>query len=89
MSTRSIVLGHYIPGNSLLHRLDPRVKLISLLILLVALFLIKTFYGFLLFTVFIVALFLNSRLPKRYFFRGLRPILVIVSLNLFIHFFFY
>ncbi|HAA34850.1 MAG TPA: transporter, partial [Firmicutes bacterium] len=51
---RSVTLGHYLPGNSLLHRLDPRIKLLSLLILIIALFLVKTFTGFILFAVFIL-----------------------------------
>lgn len=88
MSMRSITLGHYIPGNSLLHQLDPRVKLISLFILIAALFLIKTFYGLIFFAFFITAVFISSRLPRRYFFRGLKPIFYIVLFTLILHFFF-
>ncbi|RJX24016.1 MAG: energy-coupling factor transporter transmembrane protein EcfT [Dethiobacter sp.] len=85
---RSITLGHYLPGNSLLHKLDPRVKLLSLLILIVALFLVKTFLGFLLFAAFMLIIFASSRLPWRYFLRGLRPILYIVLFTLILHFLF-
>jgi energy-coupling factor transport system permease protein len=85
---RSITLGHYLPGNSLLHRLDPRVKLVSLLIMIVALFMIKTFPGFLLFGAFVFIMFLSSRLPWRYFLRGLRPVLYIVLFTLILHFLF-
>lgn len=88
MSMRSITLGHYIPGKSLLHQLDPRIKLISLLILIVALFFIKTFTGFILYALFIGALFISSRLPWRYFFRGLKPIFYIVLFTLVLHFLF-
>ena len=88
MNARSITLGHYIPGNSLLHKLDPRVKLISLLILLTALFFIKTFYGFFLYALIISLIFSGSGLPWRYFFRGLKPVFYIVIFNLLIHFFF-
>ena len=88
MGVRSITLGHYIPGNSLLHRLDPRVKLFSLLVLLTTLFLIKTFTGFFFYTLIIGSLFLSSGLPRSYFFRGLKPIFYIVLFNLIIHFFF-
>lgn len=85
---RSITLGHYLPGNSLLHRLDPRVKLLSLLIMIIALFIVKTFSGFILFGVFILIIFVSSRLPWRYFLRGLRPVLYIVLFTLILHFLF-
>jgi len=88
VSMQSITLGHYIPGNSLLHQLDPRVKLISLFILIVALFLIKTFNGFFFYIFFIGALFISSRLPWKYFFRGLKPVLFIVLFTLILHFLF-
>jgi energy-coupling factor transport system permease protein len=85
---RSITLGHYLPGNSLLHRLDPRVKLVSLLIMIVALFMVKTFFGFVLFGSFIFLIFMSSRLPWRYFLRGLRPVLYIILFTLILHFLF-
>lgn len=85
---RSLTLGHYLPGNSFLHWLDPRVKLVSLLILIAALFLIKTFWGFTIFAAFILFIFISSRLPWRYFIRGLKPILFIITLTLVLHFLF-
>ncbi len=85
---RSLTLGHYLPGSSLLHRMDPRIKLISLLILIIALFVIKTFTGFFLFGVFVLAIFISTGLPWLYFFRGLRPIFFIVLLTLLLHFLF-
>ncbi len=85
---RSITLGHYLPGNSLLHRLDPRMKLIILMLLIAALFMVKTFLGFFLFGLFVLTVFIFSGLPWRYFLRGLRPILFIVVLTLSLHFLF-
>ncbi len=88
MSNKSLTLGHYLPGSSLLHRLDPRVKLLSLLILITALFLVKTFFGFFLLALFIMVIFAVSRLPWRYFLRGLRPVLYIIIFTLALHFLF-
>jgi len=82
---RSITLGHYLPGNSLLHRLDPRAKLLSLLIIITALFLVNTFYGMLFFVFFLLAAFLSTKLPWRYFLRGLKPVLYIVLFTLVLH----
>ncbi len=88
MSMRSITLGHYLPGESVLHRLDPRVKLVTLFTLIVALFMIKSFTGFFLYGLFIFAIFISSGLPWRYFLRGLRPVLYIIIFTLVLHFIF-
>jgi len=85
---RSITLGHYLPGDSLLHRMDPRIKLLSLFILIAALFLIKTFLGFAIFCVFVLIVFFNAGLPWRYFLRGLKPIFYIVFFTIILHFLF-
>ena len=43
---RDITLGQYYPGNSVIHRLDPRVKIMATLLYIVALFVVKDFTGF-------------------------------------------
>ncbi len=85
---RSITLGHYLPGNSLLHRLDPRAKLLGLLILIATLFLIRTFSGFFYFSLFFLLAFISSQLPWRYFLRGLKPVFYIIVFTLILHFLF-
>ncbi|HHT46907.1 MAG TPA: energy-coupling factor transporter transmembrane protein EcfT [Firmicutes bacterium] len=85
---RAITLGHYLPGDSLLHKLDPRIKLLCLLVLIVTLFLVRTFWGFILFGAFIFIIFLIAKLPWRYFLRGLRPVLYIILFTLILHFLF-
>jgi energy-coupling factor transport system permease protein len=85
---QSITLGHYLPGDSFLHNLDPRIKLLCLLVLIVALFLVRTFWGFMFFGVFIIIIFSASKLPWRYFLRGLRPVFFIIFFTLILHFLF-
>ena len=43
---RDITLGQFYPGNSVIHRLDPRVKILATLLYIVALFVVKDFTGF-------------------------------------------
>ncbi len=86
--TRSITLGHYIPGRSLLHRLNPRFKLLSLLFFLIALFWLKTLTGMAAVLLLVIILMSLARVPYRYLLRGLRPILYIVLFTLIIYFFF-
>ena len=76
-----ITIGQYYPGNSLLHKLDPRTKIMAILVYMVALFVVNNFYGLLgmlLISVVVVAI---SQIPIKYFFRGLKMILFIVLLT--------
>lgn len=86
--TRSITLGHYIPGRSLLHRLNPRFKLLALLIFLIALFWLKTLTGMAAMVLLSIVLLSLARVPYCYLLRGLRPIMYIVLFTLIIYFFF-
>ena len=43
---KSITIGQYIPGNSTIHRLDPRTKIIGTVLLIVLLFMVDTFWGY-------------------------------------------
>jgi energy-coupling factor transport system permease protein len=85
---KSITIGQYIPGKSLLHRLDPRAKFIVLILFIVTIFAIRTFPGFFFLGIIIFALLYSSGLPMAYFFRGLRPILYIIIFTLIVHIFF-
>ena len=43
---KNITIGQYIPGNSTIHRLDPRTKIIGTVLLIVLLFMVDTFWGY-------------------------------------------
>lgn len=84
---KDITLGQYFPGKSVIHRLDPRTKLIVLIVYIVVLFLAKTWvtYGIL----FLVLAFTIkvSTIPPKAIVRGLKPLVMILIftgiLNLF------
>ncbi|HHX77631.1 MAG TPA: energy-coupling factor transporter transmembrane protein EcfT [Firmicutes bacterium] len=84
---KSITLGQYIQGETIIHRLDPRFKVVILLLLIAAVFIIKTFAGFGLLFALLGFTLLLSRLPCLYFLRGLRPLLFLGLLTLLLHFF--
>lgn len=83
----NIAIGQFIPGHSLAHRLDPRTKILIMLIFITALFLATNLSGWLLLTAFIIVAVLASQVPARILARSLRPVLFIiiltVALNLF------
>lgn len=84
---KDITLGQYFPGNSVLHRLDPRMKIVLVILYIVVLFLPSTVAGYLLTIVSTVVLMIISDIPFKMYLRGLKPIFVIacftVILNLF------
>ncbi len=86
--SRSITLGQYYPGKSLIHRLNPRFKILSLVLVIILLFSLHTYAALL--GLFAVSLLLiwHTRVPFRYFIRGLRPVFYIVLFAMVIYFFF-
>ena len=84
-----IAFGQYCEGNSLLHRLDPRAKIIITILYIVAIFLAKNVFAFALLLLFTAALVLMSRLSVRVILNGLKPILFIALFTAVINVFFY
>ena len=78
---KDITLGQYFPGNTIVHRLDPRTKLIAVVLYIAALFTANNWSAtalVLLTLVFCVAL---SRIRPKALFKGLKPLIVIVILT--------
>ena len=87
MALKDITLGQYFPGNSLLHRLDPRTKILAVVLYIVALFLAKHFFTYaIMFCVLALSISL-SHVPLKSLFRGMKPVVFILIftavLNLF------
>lgn len=84
---KDITIGQYYPSESAVHKLDPRLKIILTLIYIVAIFFIRNFWGFLLLAVCTVLLAKAAKIPLKFLMKGLKPLLVLMSvtalLNLF------
>lgn len=78
---RDITIGQYYPAKSVIHRLDPRVKLVSTLLYLISLFLFKSISGYLIATVFLAAVIRVSRVPFSFIVRGLKPIVMLLMIT--------
>lgn len=76
---KDITIGQYFPGNSLLHRLDPRMKLLLTLMLIVMVFLPQNWWTLLAVVGFVLALVLVSRLPVSLLWRSIKPVLFLVA----------
>lgn len=84
----TITLGQYYQTNSLLHRLDPRVKLVGTFVYLISLFVVDSFVGYIAAALFLAAMIMLSNVPFRYIVRGMKTIvfllLITVVFNLFL-----
>ena len=84
---RDITLGRYYPGDSWVHRLDARTKIIATLLYLIELFVVNNFYGFLITAVVLFTVIAISKVPLKFIFRGLTAVFLIIAftflLNLF------
>ena len=84
---KDITLGQYFPGTSKIHRLDPRTKLIMLVVYIVALFMAKSWVSYALMLAFLVIVIRISTIPTKSIVKGMKPLLMILVftgiLNLF------
>ena len=85
---KDITLGQYFPGNTIVHRLDPRTKLALTLLYITALFMASGFPAYaLMLVVLLTCLFLSKIKPKTAV-RGLRPVMIIIVFTVVLQVFF-
>jgi energy-coupling factor transport system permease protein len=74
----NITIGQYIPGDSILHRADPRTKILLSVVFMAVIFMVNTFWTFAAMTAFTILCVVVSGVPLKYTMRGLKPLLVII-----------
>ena len=84
---KDITLGQYFPGNSVIHLLDPRTKLIMLVVYIVALFMAVSWVSYALMLAFLLVAIKISTIPLKSIMKGMKPLILILVftgvLNLF------
>ena len=84
---KDITLGQYFPGNSVIHRLDPRTKLILLIVYIVALFVAGSWISYAAMLAFLCISIKISQIPLKSIVKGMKPLVMILVftgiLNLF------
>ena len=78
---RDVTIGQYYPANSLIHRADPRFKLLIMLVYIVAVFFCDSFISFGLLTLFVIITVIMSRVPPLKVLKGLRMVIVVVLIT--------
>ena len=75
---KDITLGQYFPGDTVIHRLDPRTKLLMVIVYIVALFLCKWFVSYGVALAFLATVIILSKIRLKALFKGLKPLLIII-----------
>lgn len=75
---RDLTLGQYYPTNSPVHRADPRIKLVILILYMVTVFFCDSFFSFAFMTLFVIVTVIMSRVPVLKVLKGLKFILILV-----------
>ena len=78
---KDITLGQYFPGTSPLHRMDPRTKLLMLVVYIVALFTAGGWAGYGVCFAFLTLVIAISRIPLKALFHGLKPLVFVLVLQ--------
>lgn len=85
---KDITLGQYFPGQSFVHLLDPRIKIIITFLFVILIFFVKTYLGYGMVFLFLVAAIAISKIPPKYVLKGLKPLLFIIILTFILNVFF-
>ncbi len=84
----NITMGQYYPTDSIVHRLDPRVKILLTIAFIVGIFLVHSLWGYALALVFVYFMARLSHVPFKMLMRGLRPLRFILVLTFVLNLFF-
>ena len=85
---KDITIGQHYPSNSLIHKLDARVKLIATLIFMISLFIIDKFWPYAIVFLALVATIKLSNIPFKYIMNGIKPLKWIIIFTFVINIFF-
>ncbi|MGL5315789.1 MAG: energy-coupling factor transporter transmembrane component T family protein [Peptostreptococcaceae bacterium] len=85
---KDITIGQYYPTNSVIHKLDSRVKLIATFVFMVSLFVINKFWPYAIVLLTLLSVIKLSNIPVKYLLKGLKPLRWIILFTFVINIFF-
>lgn len=85
---KDITIGQYFPGKSIIHKLDPRVKIVLVFLFIVTLFVANDVTSLLINVAFVIVLYVISRIPLKMILKGLKPIVPIIVFTAILNIFF-
>ncbi len=78
---KDITLGQYFPGDTAIHRLDPRTKILVMIAYIVIIFCVQSFAGYIALAAFVIGSILISKIPPYIVIKGLKPIMVFIVIT--------
>lgn len=84
---KDITIGQYFPGDSIIHRLDPRIKIIIIGLFIASLFFIDSFFPYIFIVLFIGTVVKVAELPFKFIIKGIKPLIFIILITLLINMF--
>jgi energy-coupling factor transport system permease protein len=81
----NMIFGRYVPAESPVHRMDPRAKLLLVFIFVCIVFLANNFVTYGLLGIFTLAMIILSKIPLRFLYNGLKPILLLIFFTFLLH----
>lgn len=85
---KNVALGQYFPGSSLMHRLDPRVKLLLTIAVIVLIFFVHTYWGYLAVLAMLMLAVACSRISVKFVLKGIKPMWFVILLTFVMNIFF-
>lgn len=73
-----ITIGQYVPGNSIIHRCDPRLKILLTIVHMTTVFLLANYVGFFIMACFTAIIIIIASIPISFILKGLKPMLLII-----------
>lgn len=83
----SLIIGQYVPGESWIHRLDPRIKMIIIFLFVVFVFFANSVASYGLLTVFAITTALITKIQIRFISKGLKPVWFLIIFTFILHLF--
>src|SRR5690625_1112743 len=83
----SMIIGQYVPGDSFIHKLDPRTKLIVIFFYVIVVFFANNTLSYGLLTLFVLIAVVTTRIPLRFIIKGLTPIWFLIVFTFLLHLF--
>ena len=76
-----VTIGQYLPFDTFIHRLDPRVKIIGVFLYIITIFFVEDFITFIPFIILLAAMLIVAKIPIKSIFRSLKPLLFIIIIT--------
>ncbi len=77
----NISIGQYLPFDTFIHRLDPRVKIVGVFLYIITIFFVDDFYGYIPFVILLIAMLAVAKIPIKSVLKSLKPVIFIIIIT--------